>query len=371
MTWANSTGETVDQADVALGYVYGPVGNQLTGSNDTITITDPTMTPANWSGSFGMEQPAPTAVAIGVAIPGIGVGVGNVADCPYLADAWADSLAPLVDPSEVAAGYQYGPINRPVFGTNEGITSDDPPVVPESWMGTFCGLLPAPSAVAEGVVISGVGVGTAEVAAVTTDIPCDLEPKKLYASCGQIKTHRIVPVNEDGAAIDVQGVPLTFVIEDQEGYDLETGTATQNPPVGDPLLGADDVGSEIMFTSQAANDMPGEYRFAVRDTATNSPVCFGELIVRYVPKIGDPMPTTDAPDCPSKFSVCLQGNGGKPIRGAIVFASTDQAGLEIEDVTISDQAGNAEFIRLKIGTYYATTKINGQTIDVRPFEVKN
>ena len=176
MTWANSTGETVDQADVALGYVYGPAGNQLTGENDTITSTDPTMTPANWSGSFGMQQPAPTAVAVGVAIPGIGVGVGNVADCPYLAAAWADSFAPLVDPSDVAAGYQYGPINRPIFGTNEGVTSDEPPVAPESWMGTFCGLQPAPTAVAVGVAIPGVGVGTAEV--VAPDMPTPIETLK-------------------------------------------------------------------------------------------------------------------------------------------------------------------------------------------------
>jgi len=91
---------------------------------------------------------------------------------------------------------------------------------------------------------------------VTTEIPCDLTSKTIYASCGQTKTHRILPVNSDGAAIDTQGVALTFVIEDQDGFDIETGTATQNPPVGDPLLGADDVGSEIMFTSQAANDQP-------------------------------------------------------------------------------------------------------------------
>ena len=207
--------------------------------------------------------------------------------------------------------------------------------------------------------------------AATTEIPCDLEPKTLFASCGQIKTHRIVPTNEDGVAIDTQGVDLTFIIEDQEGFDIETGTATQNPPVGNLLLGADDVGSEIMFVSQTANDMSGEYRFAVRETATNSPICFGVLIVRYVPKVGDPTPTTDDPDFPSKITVCLQGDGGNPIRGALIFASTDQAGADIVDVTISDQAGNAEFTGLEIGSYYATTKINGQTVDVRPFEVEN
>jgi len=76
-------------------------------------------------------------------------------------------------------------------------------------------------------------------------------------------------------------------------------------------------------------------------------------------------------NCPNQFSVCLQENGGNPIKGALIFASTDQAGDDIVDVTISDKDGKAEFTGLEIGTYYATTKINGQTIDVRPFEVKN
>ena len=93
--------------------------------------------------------------------------------------------------------------------------------------------------------------------------------------------------------------------------------------------------------------------------------------VTFVGVNGVAMVGTLVADCPSQFSVCLQDNGGNPIRGAIIFASTDQAGVEIIDVSISDQAGNAEFTRLEIGTYYATTKlkINGPTVDVRPFEV--
>ena len=161
MTWANSTGETVDQADVALGYVYGPAGNQLTGSNNTITSTDPTVAPANWSGSFGMEQPAPTAVAIGVAIPGVGVG---------------------------------------------------------------------------------------------------------------------------------------------------TATATDPPPAIDPLT-------------------PNQVAEGVTFIGANGVVMEGTLVA----------------DCPSQFSVCLQDNGGNPIHGAIVFASTDQAGADAVDSAVSDQAGNAEF----------------------------
>ena len=161
-----------------------------------------------------MEQPAPTAVAVGVAIPGIGVGVGNVADCPYLADAWADSFAPLVDPSDVAAGYQYGPTDRPFFGTNEGISSDDPPVVPESWMGTFCGLLPAPSAVAEGVVVPGVGVGTAEVVSVTTEstdpCPCELGPRNDLELVNNSSNLKKIELTED----DLLALPITLRLID-------------------------------------------------------------------------------------------------------------------------------------------------------------
>ena len=82
-------------------------------------------------------------------------------------------------------------------------------------------------------------------------------------------------------------------------------------------------------------------------------------------------PPSVSADCPSQFSVCLQNNDGDPIRGALIFASTDQAGNDIVDVTITDKFGKAEFTGLEIGPYYATTKINGQTVDVRPFEVKN
>ena len=187
--------------------------------------------------------------------------------------------------------------------------------------------------------------------AATTEIPCDLEPKTLFASCGQIKTHRIVPTNEDGVAIDTQGVDLTFIIEDQEGFDIETGTATQNPPVGNLLLGADDVGSEIMFVSQTANDMPGEYRFAVRDVATNSPICFGVLNVRYIPKTGDPTPTT-----PDTKGVCIRiGNqqDGTPIEGATVRVTQDLAGLIQVATFLAGADGIVDIQVVAAGTYYA------------------
>ena len=93
--------------------------------------------------------------------------------------------------------------------------------------------------------------------------------------------------------------------------------------------------------------------------------------VVFIGANGVAMEGTLVADCPSQFSVCLQDNGGNPIRGALIFASTDQAGADIVEVTISDQSGNAEFTGLEIGSYYATTEINRQTVDVRPFEVKN
>ena len=272
MNWASSTGETVDQVDVALGYVYGP-GNQLIGENDTITSTDPTMTPANWSGSFGMEQPAPTAVAIGVAIPGIGVGVGNVADCPYLADAWADSSSPLVDPSDVAAGYQYGPINRPFFGTNEGITSDDPPVVPESWMGTFCGLLPALSAVAEGVVIPGVGVGTAEVFPGSPDMPTPAD-KLDPLNCGQLQLIR----GDDYTGDRAKRFAFSSSVAPQPN---DVATWTWTDPYCDEAIGElttsdfEQIGkyeyvAKFEATSFASDNRPGQWPFDVQLSIANA-----------------------------------------------------------------------------------------------------
>lgn len=198
------------------------------------------------------------------------------------------------------------------------------------------------------------------VNSITTEIPCDLEPKTLFASCGQVKTHRIVPTNEDGVAIDTQGVDLTFVIEDQNEFDLETGVATQNPPVGDPSLGADDVGSEIIFTSTTANDRPGEYRFAVRDVETNSPVCFGVLIVRYVPKIGGPVSTVVTPSKdPNNFELCITDNNDNPLSDATVVICTKQT---------TGPDGLVNF-NLSEGEYTAEIIYNGQSHGITEFNV--
>ena len=93
--------------------------------------------------------------------------------------------------------------------------------------------------------------------------------------------------------------------------------------------------------------------------------------VAFIGANGVAMVGTLVADCPSQFSVCLQNNDGNPIRGALIFASTDQAGADIVDVTISDQFGNGQFTGLDEGSYYATTKINNRVVDVRQFEVTN
>ena len=122
------------------------------------------------------------------------------------------------------------------------------------------------------------------------------------------------------------------------------------------------------ITTALPNVFPCDMPPPAIDPLTPNQVAVG---VTFIGANGVVMEGTLEADCPSQFSVCLQDNDGNPIHGALVFASTDQAGADIIDVTISDQAGNAEFTGLDIGTYYATTKINGQTVDVRPFEVKN
>ena len=164
----------------------------------------------------------------------------------------AITLYDLVPAGDVVVGHGgYGDPLSPSFGTNTDFASTADPVQPDLGLAGLIGWTqPANAAVDPAVTVPGYGLGTAQLAAIppVTDIPCDLESKTIYASCGQTKTHRIVPTNEDGVAINTQGVALTFVIEDQTGFDLETGSATQNPPVGDPLLGC------LLYTSPRPRD---------------------------------------------------------------------------------------------------------------------
>ena len=76
-------------------------------------------------------------------------------------------------------------------------------------------------------------------------------------------------------------------------------------------------------------------------------------------------------DCPSQFTVHLQDSNEKPIHGALIFVSTDRAGTDIVDVTITDQYGNGEFTGLELGTYYAITEIDDHVVDTRSFEVRD
>lgn len=66
-----------------------------------------------------------------------------------------------VDPSNVALGYEYGPITNPVIGTNADLDPSTDPIVRNMTVGGVLGQRqPALSAVAEGVAIPGVGTGT-------------------------------------------------------------------------------------------------------------------------------------------------------------------------------------------------------------------
>lgn len=65
-----------------------------------------------------------------------------------------------VDPSNVALGYEYGPITDPVIGTNDNLDLSTDPTIRNMTVGGVLGQRqPALSAVAEGVVVPGVGIG--------------------------------------------------------------------------------------------------------------------------------------------------------------------------------------------------------------------
>ena len=194
-----------------------------------------------------------------------------------------------------------------------------------------------------------------------------------------------------GAAITLYDLVLTGNVVVGHGYgdpaSLSVGTNADYTPTTDPVQPDLGLAGVIGWTQPAnaavdpAVDVPGygagaaeltddEPTDPVIDPLTPNQVAEG---VAFIGANGVAMEGTLVADCPSQFSVCLQDNGGNPIHGAIIFASTDQAGADAVDSAVSDQAGNAEFTRLEIGTYYATTKlkINGPTVDVRPFEVEN
>lgn len=65
-----------------------------------------------------------------------------------------------VDPSNVAFGYEYGPITDPVVGTDVNLDPSTDPTIRNMTVGGVLGQRqPALSAVADGVAIPGVGVG--------------------------------------------------------------------------------------------------------------------------------------------------------------------------------------------------------------------
>jgi len=173
----------------------------------------------------------------------------------------------------------------------------------------------------------------------------------------------------DGAFFfDISAADHAQSVEDEV---LDVLTSSLNPlPTLPPAIDSGIDTSDCIYGEAYPDVYPDAHpcdAFVI-DPLTPNQVAAG---VPFIGANGVPMVGTLEADCPSQFSVCVQYGNGNPIRGALIFASTDQAGIEIADVTISDQAGNAEFTGLETGTYYATTKINGRVIDVRTFEVTN
>ena len=136
MTWEKTTGTTVAESNAAAGYAWA-IGNVGTNA-EFLLPTDAPQPGEFWYGTFGGEQPANSAVDPLVTIPGYGLGTAQPAII-------------FVDPSNVAAGYQYGDPVGSLVGTNATLNpSTDPPDINGQ---------PAPSAVLAGVTIPDVGLG--------------------------------------------------------------------------------------------------------------------------------------------------------------------------------------------------------------------
>ena len=186
-----------------------------------------------------------------------------------------------------------------------------------------------------------------DMTVVTTEIPCELDARQLSASCGQIKTIRIVPIGPNDEIIDVTGMTLQFVVEDAMGIDIETGPAIQTDENADPPF-------EIQFTTQVANLDPGEYRWAVREVSTMSPVAYGSYAVNDIPKPG-------APTAPAGSSFCVRvtNSTGQIVEGATVTV-TDDTGAFVAS-GLSDELGLVSFAVAAAGTYGYEATYPGST----------
>jgi len=245
---------------------------------------------------------------------------------------WANTTGETVDVADVAAGYSWSVGDEVRTGTNTDLAlTTDPPLPGQFWYGSFGGEHPALSVVSPLATVPGFGAGEGVSSVMsTTEIPCEVEERKLNVFCGQVKVHRFVPISPDGDFIDTAGVGLQFVVETLDGIDIETGVATQEETgANEPF--------EIRFVTNLANAEPGNYRWAVRDLITRSPIAFGDYCVSYVPKPGDPVVGAEDSFC---FTVTHQVTG-VPLEGALVTV-TDSAG-EIVATAKTDESGNVGF----------------------------
>ena len=140
-------------------------------------------------------------------------------------------------------------------------------------------------------------------------------------------------VDENGAPIDTGGEALSFVVENANGVDIETGPATMVEP------------GVFIFNVDEASQTPGEYRWAIRTVDRGAVVVYGDTgdyVVLDIAKEGDPSSSSESSVCVSVTS------GGQPLEGAIVVA-TDIATNDRFTVVVGSE-GLAVF-NLPVGTY--------------------
>ena len=186
-----------------------------------------------------------------------------------------------------------------------------------------------------------------DMTVITMEIPCELNDRQLSVSCGQTKTIRFVPIGPDDEIIDVSGMSLQFVVEDSLGIDVETGPAIQADENADTPF-------ELQFTTQAANLHPGDYRWAVRELTTMSPIAYGSYAVNDIPKPGSP-----AAPAGSSFCVRVTNSTGQIVEGATVTL-TDDTGAFVAS-GLSNELGLVSFAVAAAGTYGYEATYPGST----------
>ena len=248
---------------------------------------------------------------------------------------WADwGTRNEVDASNVVDQYQYGSITFPTVGTNTALAeSNDPPVGTGAWSRWLGHRRPALSAAQAGVDVPGLGQGAAQPinTGPMPEFECSTIDHILCAQTCETREHSLLPVDENGDPIDVAGLALMFIIEGQDGTDIETGSAFQDP-----------TDQTITFTATDAHLEPGRYPFAIRTAFQKRVVAKGYIEVEYAAAVGGPSMSSD-------FSVCISvTSGGQALEGAIVIATNIATNNRF--TADADSEGIAGF-NLPVGTY--------------------